>query len=89
MQGPCSVGIDASNDDIQFYQGGVYRNSACTEANIDHGVLVVGYGAEGGDDYWLVKNSWGPGWGDQGYIKIARNDNNMCAIASEASYPTV
>ena len=72
-----------------FYSGGVYRNSECTADGIDHGVLVVGYGDDNGDQYWLVKNSWGKGWGDHGYIKIARNEDNMCGIASRASYPTV
>jgi len=88
-QGPCSVGIQADNEDFMFYSGGVYRNSECTADGIDHGVLVVGYGDDNGDQYWLVKNSWGKGWGDHGYIKIARNEDNMCGIASDASYPTV
>jgi len=87
-QGPCSVGIQADNDDFMFYSGGVYRNSKCTAAGIDHGVLTVGYGDDNGDEYWLVKNSWGEDWGDEGYIKIARNENNMCGIAADASYPT-
>ena len=49
-------------------------------------MLVVGYGREGGQDYWLVKNSGGTSWGEKGYIKMARNRNNMCGIASEAFY---
>merc|ERR1719500_393163 len=68
-QGPCSVAIDASHESFQFY---------------NHGVLTVGYGvdAESGEAYWLVKNSWGTTWGDGGYVKMARNENNMCGIAS-------
>lgn len=48
---------------------------------------MVRYGNERGRDYWLVKNSWGPGWGDHGYVKMLRNHNNMCRIASWATVP--
>ncbi|KAJ8335256.1 hypothetical protein SKAU_G00408950 [Synaphobranchus kaupii] len=64
----------------------VYDDPSCSH-DVNHAVLVVGYGSLGGQDFWLVKNSWGTTFGDHGYIRMARNKGNQCGISSEACYP--
>lgn len=92
-QQPVAVAIDAGSIDFQLYHSGVYDNRCGTD--LDHGVLAVGYGTENGQDYFLVKNSWGPNWGDDGYIKMVRGDKSLndgagqCGILLVASVPIV
>ena len=92
-QQPVSVAIQANLPSFQFYSKGIYNDSQCA-GELDHGVLVVGYGADDNNvSYWLVKNSWGPAWGENGYIRILRNltnnTNGMCGIAMEPSIPII
>lgn len=87
-KGPVSVAIDARHPSFFLYKSGVYFEKSCTD-DVNHGVLVVGYGNLDGKDYWLVKNSWGLNFGDQGYIRMARNSGNHCGIASFPSYPEI
>ena len=84
-QQPVSVAIEADRAVFQSYKSGVLDSSACGDS-LDHGVLVVGYGELDGEAYWKVKNSWGPSWGEDGYILIGRGAN-VCGIATEPSYP--
>ncbi|PON85243.1 Cyseine protease [Trema orientale] len=86
---PVSVAIDAGSSDFQFYSEGVFNGYCGTELN--HGVAVVGYGTTlDGTKYWIVRNSWGPEWGEKGYIRMQRHVSDkegLCGIAMEASYP--
>jgi len=82
---PISIAIEADQSGFQFYTSGVFKGP-CGK-NLDHGVLLVGYGTDAsGGDYWRVKNSWGTSWGDSGYIRIARG-SDLCGIADAASFP--
>ncbi|PIN18825.1 Cysteine proteinase Cathepsin L [Handroanthus impetiginosus] len=87
---PVSVAIDAGGSDFQFYSSGVFTGECGTE--LDHGVAAVGYGkTSDGTKYWLVKNSWGTDWGEDGYIRMQKDIDaaeGLCGIAMEASYPT-
>ncbi|KAK3007345.1 hypothetical protein RJ639_016829 [Escallonia herrerae] len=86
---PVSVAIEAGGRDFQFYDSGIFTGKCGTA--LDHGVAAVGYGTENGQDYWIVRNSWGASWGENGYIRMERNLKGTavgkCGIAMEASYP--
>jgi len=70
-KGPVSVAIEADKLVFQSYTSGIISSTKCG-TTLDHGVLVVGYGTQAGQDYWLMKNSWGPTWGEKGYFKLLR-----------------
>ncbi|KAK9165814.1 hypothetical protein Scep_001005 [Stephania cephalantha] len=86
---PVSVAIEAGGREFQLYKSGVFTGQCGT--NLDHGVVAVGYGTDdSGVDYWIVRNSWGPNWGENGYIKMQRNvgvSTGKCGITMMASYP--
>lgn len=93
--GPISIAIEADQMGFQFYNGGVFDGSC--GVNLDHGVLLVGYGTDkdektGKDvDFWKVKNSWGGSWGDHGFIKLIRHKGKagQCGLLEDPSYPVV
>jgi len=88
--GCVSVAIEADQYAFQYYSSGILTGTCGTD--LDHGVLVVGYGTDGSQEYWLVKNSWGTSWGEAGYVQICRDcdkngDKGECGINMEPSYP--
>jgi cathepsin L len=85
--GPASAEIDASSVYFQLYTGGVYDDPTCSAQVHNHVVAVIGWGVNNGTPYWLVRNSWGIGWGIDGYIWMIRNKQNQCGIASSAMIP--
>lgn len=85
--GPMTIAIDASGLGFQLYSSGVYSSTTCSNTRLNHAVTAVGYGRYlDGQLYYEVKNSWGTGWGNAGYILIARNQGNMCGVAADCQY---
>ena len=82
LNGVASICIAAGNTPFMSYSSGILDDDQCTD--IDHAVAAVGYGTENGIDYWIVRNSWGTSWGEEGYVRMIRNKDNKCLIASRA-----
>lgn len=87
--GPISVAFKVL-DGFKNYHSGVYSHARCGSGpkDVNHAVLATGYGTEGGEKFWNIKNSWGSSWGAKGYFKILRGQN-MCAIGQCNAYPLI
>jgi len=81
--GPTSIALAAGSSPFQLYKTGILPPAGCG-TTMNHAVTLVGYGAENGKDYWIVKNSWGETWGEKGFIRIERNntatDSGACGM---------
>jgi len=73
--GPLAIAVDAS--DFQMYDSGILE---CTGTDLDHGVLLVGYGTEDSTPFWIIKNSWGTNWGEQGFVRVSQAYGANCAV---------
>lgn len=78
--GPISIGVDATS--WQTYSGGILTD--CTSTEVDHGVLAVGYDTAYSTPYWIIKNSWGADWGEEGYIRVEYG-TDQCLITDAPS----
>ncbi|KAF4516387.1 hypothetical protein B566_EDAN008510 [Ephemera danica] len=90
--GPIAVAFQVVKDPSKFkqYETGIYSDTLCTnsKSELNHEMLLVGYGVQNGKDYWIVKNSWGENWGENGYARI-KSGGNTCGIASDATFPII
>jgi len=95
-QGPTSVTVEADQSVFQRYTGGILNSSACG-TQLDHAITGIGYGTTNGQNYFIVRNSWGPTWGEQGYINIASQEGGhwyqpalgICGIQQTSVWPTM
>ena len=87
--GPISVALDAEYD-FQMYSSGIFKSTACSNTSLDHALVAVGYGvSKDGQKYIIIKNSWNTNWGMDGYIYFSADIDNMCGVATTASYGLV
>jgi len=82
------ISLDTNHESFMRYSSGIYYEPDCTD-DTNHAALLVGFGSEQGQDYWTVKNSYGLSWGESGFIRIARNLDNVCGVTSDLLYPIV
>ena len=89
-RGPAVVGVDSSPLNWQLYKIGIYDDPKCSSTDLNHGVGVVGYGADKQWDekYWIIRNSFGADWGESGYMRLARG-KNRCGVAVTAFVPKI
>ena len=88
-RGPVSTSMDARWNSFMLYSQGIYDEPQCNQLWLGHAVGVVGYGQEGSLKYWIVRNSWGTDWGENGYARMIRGKGNQCGLATDVFFPIV
>ena len=84
---PISVSLEADKSVFQQYQSGIFDSPKCG-TTLDHATLLVGYGSENGKEYWIMKNSWGTDWGEDGYMRLEiQYGAGVCGIQIEPLWP--
>jgi cathepsin L len=82
--GPLAISVDASN--FHNYESGIYQGCDYNQnIDIDHAVVLVGYGSENGTDYWIIRNSWGTTYGEDGFIRVLRESTVKCGVDNTPS----
>ena len=89
---PANVAVAAGNNVFQGYSSGIIDASLGCPTKIDHAVVAVGWGVENDVQYYIIRNSWGTGWGEQGFVRIATDDGDapylgVCGINQYVYYP--
>jgi hypothetical protein len=87
--GPVAVGVNGADHSFLSYRGGIFYKESCKQGS-NHALLIVGYGEENGERYWIARNSWGTGWGENGFVRVRRGDGHkgtpgVCGIARSPS----
>jgi cathepsin L len=86
-KGSAAAGMDANTWTFAMYSGGVFDEPTCKSNSMNHWVNCIGWGVDGTTPYWLVRNTWGVNWGEAGYMRMIRNKNNQCGLATDAIVP--
>lgn len=87
--GPAAISVDAASNAWQTYKKGIMPANKCKSGaagKLDHAVQLVGYGSDGGQNYWTVRNSWAADWGEKGFIRLPFGDNS-CGLADQPVFP--
>ena len=86
--GPISVGVQGDQDAFRLYSGGILDNVNDCGKDLNHAILAIGYGYDTSlnEEYFLIKNQWGTGWGENGYVRISTSANDVCGVLDYAQY---